>query len=92
MDAYFELAFAYERSGDVKESIRTLQELEAQFGEDEGILMEEYRVYLRSGQLEEAIEVLSRLIAANPCGAGILWHAVRDLRDGRKDRTGRGRF
>jgi tetratricopeptide (TPR) repeat protein len=66
MDAYFELAFAYERSGDVKESIRTLQELEAQFGEDEGILMEEYRVYLRSGQLEEAIEVLSRLIAANP--------------------------
>lgn len=66
MDAYFELAFAYERSGDIKESIRTLKDVEDRFGQDESILMEEYRVYLRSGQLEEAIEVLSRLIEANP--------------------------
>lgn len=66
MEAYFELAYAYERSNNVKESIRVLLQAENTFGTDEMILMEQYRLYIRNGYIDDAIAVLNKLIVRNP--------------------------
>lgn len=66
IDGYLELSYAYERSGNVKESMRVLLEAEKQFGPDMSLLMEQYRFYMRNGFIDQAIDVLQKLIAANP--------------------------
>ena len=65
-DAWIELSFAYERAGKVAESIRVLTEMEALFGPDASILLEQYRMYVRNGRIPEAIAVLNRLIDKSP--------------------------
>lgn len=66
MDAAFQLAFSFERAGSIEESLSYLRQMEQQFGPDESILMEEYRLFLRNGMLQEGIDVLLRLIENNP--------------------------
>ncbi|MBC8046022.1 MAG: tetratricopeptide repeat protein [Fimbriimonadaceae bacterium] len=65
-DNYYQLAYVYERMNEVDKSISVLTDAKKQFGEEESILFELQRLYIRSGDAENAIENLQKLITQNP--------------------------
>ena len=72
--AYYYLALAYERSGNVSEAIDRMMDLRDANPYDTGVALQLGLLYLRQGKVEEAKGEFERAVALSPTYANARWY------------------
>ncbi len=65
-DAYYQLAYIYEKQKNYEAALKVFDEVIAEIGVDEPILLEVERIYIQLNQPDKAIETLIQLHKMNP--------------------------
>lgn len=76
----FKAAMLYQKAGDYKQSLAMLDKLQQQDSDDEDILIQKQRVYLKMNNVDGAVTIAKQLIAKNP-GEGRYYGNLADIYD-----------